>query len=204
MARPTHGPVGDGAGSSFASTSGSCSAPGSVPTPADRRGFFRQAAAAACGGLALLVPLASGLVVFLDPLRRSNGLGSLIPVAPLDAVPADGIPHEFPVIAERVDAWNRSLEPIGAVYLRRGANGSAIECLTATCPHAGCFVSFDGPSGTFKCPCHNSQFTPDGAIIEPSPSPRAMDTLACEVRGQEILVKFEEFYSGRADKVVKG
>ena len=63
--------------------------------------------------------------MFFDPLRRSRALGKLIPVAPLDAVPDDGIPHEFPVVAERVDAWNRSLEPIGAVYLRRKAGEKA-------------------------------------------------------------------------------
>ena len=31
-----------------------------------------------------------------------------------------------------------------------------------------------------------------------------MDTLDCEVRESEVLVKFEDFYSGRTDKVVKG
>ena len=149
------------------------------------------------------VPLASGLVVFLDPLRRGGANGKRIPVAPLDAVPDDGVPHEFPVIAERVDAWNRSIEPIGAVYLRRQQGAKAIECLTATCPHAGCFVGYDSQSGTFKCPCHNSQFTVDGAIIQPSPSPRPMDTLECQVRGAAILVKFENFYSDRTEKVVK-
>jgi nitrite reductase/ring-hydroxylating ferredoxin subunit len=173
-------------------------------SPSDRRGFFSQAAAVACGGFALLVPLASALVVFFDPLRRNGTLGRLIGVAPLDAVPDDGLPHQFPVVAQRVDAWNSSQEPIGAVYLRRQQGAQTIECLTATCPHAGCFVSFDPQSTTFRCPCHNSQFALDGAIIQPSPSPRAMDSLECQVRGAEILVKFEEFYSGRADKVVKG
>lgn len=160
--------------------------------------------ALACGGLALLVPLISGLVVFLDPLRRASGGGRWISVAPLASVPDDGVPHEFPVIAQRVDAWNRSLEPIGAVYLRRQSGADQVECLTATCPHAGCFVNFDEQSGTFKCPCHNSNFAVDGAIIPPSPSPRAMDSLECQVRSAEIVVKFEDFYSGRADKVVKG
>ena len=119
-------------------------------------------------------------------------------------MPDDGIPHEFPVVAERVDAWNRSLEPIGAVYLRRKAGEKAIECLTATCPHAGCYINFDEQTKTFKCPCHNSQFALDGAIIEPSPSPRPMDSLDAQVQNAQVLVKFENFYSGRTEKVVKG
>jgi Rieske Fe-S protein len=157
-----------------------------------------------CGTAALLVPLASGLVVLFDPLRRATALGSLIPVAPTSAVPDDGRPHEFPVVAERVDAWNRSLEPIGAVYLRRKPGETKIECLTATCPHAGCFVNYDAEANEFKCPCHNSAYALDGAIIQPSPSPRQMDTLECQERDGAILVKYEEFYSGRTDKVVKG
>jgi Rieske Fe-S protein len=119
-------------------------------------------------------------------------------------VPDDGLPREFPVIAERVDAWNRSIEPIGAVYLRRQPGQTKIECLTATCPHAGCFVNYDASTKTFQCPCHNSHFALDGAIIQPSPSPRPMDSLTCEVRQDQVLVKFEDFYSGREEKVAKG
>jgi menaquinol-cytochrome c reductase iron-sulfur subunit len=171
----------------------------SAPLAQDRRGVL----ALILGGLVAIVPFASGLAVFLDPLRRSGRGGRFVRVTGSDAVPADGIPREFPVVAERVDAWNRSVEPIGAVYLRRTSEASAPECWTATCPHAGCFVAFDGATNTFKCPCHNSAFNVDGQIISPSPSPRAMDTLECRVDGQDILVKFENFYTGKAEKIVK-
>jgi menaquinol-cytochrome c reductase iron-sulfur subunit len=175
------------------------------PAPAtdERRGFMTKAAAVVLGGLVALIPAATGLAVFLDPLRRKAKGSTFIPVAPLGAVPDDGIPRQFPVVAEHVDAWNVSTQPIGAVYLRRLPGEAQPECLTATCPHAGCFVAYDGATNTFKCPCHNSSFAVDGAIIEPSPSPRAMDTLPCEVNADEILVKFENFYTGKADKVVK-
>jgi Rieske Fe-S protein len=143
------------------------------------------------------------VAVLLDPLRRNGRQGKFLRVAPVSAVPDDGVPRQFPVIAERVDAWNRSLEPVGAVYLRRQPGAPEPECLSATCPHAGCFVAYDGEAKTFKCPCHNSSFAPDGAIIEPSPSPRAMDSLACKIDGDEVLVKFENFYSGKAEKIVK-
>jgi Rieske Fe-S protein len=201
MAAPSH------PGSSDVAPAGDASRPTGASSTAstdERRGFFAQALAIAAGGAALLVPLTSGLVVFFDPLWRNGMLGKLIPVAPVSGVPQDGLPHQFPVVAERVDAWNRSLAPVGAVYLRRDQAVSSLKCLSATCPHAGCFVNFDPQIQRFKCPCHNSEFALDGSIIEPSPSPRPMDSLQCEVRGDEILVKFEEFYSGRADKVVKG
>jgi quinol---cytochrome c reductase iron-sulfur subunit, bacillus type len=170
----------------------------------ERRGFLARSCAVVIGAVVVLVPGATGLAVFLDPLRRRNGNGGkFIPVATLDAVPDDGVVRQFPVIAEHVDAWNQSREPIGAVYLRRNPGQEAPECLSATCPHAGCFVAFDDQTSTFKCPCHNSSFAPDGAIISPSPSPRAMDTLACKVRQDEILVQYENFYTGKTEKIVK-
>jgi Rieske Fe-S protein len=179
-----------------------------LPSPQERlderRKFTRRAWAVACGSLALVVPVVGGLLTWFDPLRRSAGRGQFVPVAPLADLPDDGVPHEFPVIAERVDAWNRSVEPIGAVYLRRQPGEAKIECLTAICPHAGCFISYDKSDKKFKCPCHNSEFTVEGQIIQPSPSPRPMDSLACEVLQDEIRVKFEDFYSGRAEKVAKG
>ncbi|HTM53619.1 MAG TPA: Rieske 2Fe-2S domain-containing protein [Pirellulales bacterium] len=171
----------------------------SAPPAKDRRGFL----AIVLGALVAIVPFASGLAVFLDPLRRNGRGGRFVRVTGSDAVPADGIPREFPVVTERVDAWNRSVEPIGAVYLRRTSEDSAPECWSATCPHAGCFVAYDGETNSFKCPCHNSTFTVEGQVIEPSPSPRNMDTLECRMQGDEILVKFENFYTGKAEKIVK-
>ena len=88
----------------------------------------------------------------------------------------------FPSSPNTVDAWNRSQEPIGAVYLRRQPGQEKLECLTATCPHAGCFVAYDRHDGHVQVPLPQQPFAVDGAIIEPSPSPRAMDTLDCEVR----------------------
>lgn len=169
----------------------------------ERRTFFTKVAAVVIGGFVALVPAATGLAVFLDPLRKRSKDAAMLPVAPLGAVPDDGIPRQFPVVAEHIDAWTQSQQPIGAVYLRRLPGQEKPECLSATCPHAGCFVAYDQPTDTFKCPCHNSSFAVDGAIIEPSPSPRAMDTLESEISGGEILVKYENFYTGKAEKIVK-
>jgi len=91
-------------------------------------------AAATIGAVVGLVPLAAGLMVFLDPLlrkkqkplayRESNaGNNSMIRVATLDELPEDGIPRRFPVIADRVDAWNFTpAQRIGAVWIRRLKN----------------------------------------------------------------------------------
>lgn len=169
-----------------------------------RRNFLVRAAAIAIGAVLGLVPLASGLAVVFDPLRRKRAKGQLIRVASLDALPDDGVPRQFAVVAESIDTWTRDVEPIGAVYLRRAPGAETPECLTAECPHAGCFVGYDPSVNKFKCPCHNSTFEVDGQTVPPCASPRAMDSLECEVQKNQVLVKFERFYSGIAEKVAKG
>jgi len=174
-------------------------APAAEPPP----GFLTKLSALAAGGLAMLAPIGAGLWAFFDPLRRTSGTATFLPVAQLSAVPDDGVPRQFPVIADRIDAWTGfAAEPIGAVYLRREKGGREVEALSATCPHAGCFVEIESTGRCFRCPCHNSSFTLDGGIVPPSPSPRAMDALECRVAANgTIEVQWENFYSGIADKV---
>jgi Rieske Fe-S protein len=167
-----------------------------------RRGFLKESLAIALGGLAWLVPVGSGLAVFLDPIWRKSGASNAIRVASLSALPADGVPRKFPVIANRVDAWNKYPDvPIGAVYLRRSGE-KEITALNVACPHAGCFVDYSPGKNCFICPCHNSSFGVDGKIGDArSPSPRPLDTLEVEIRdGTEIWVRFQNFRAGEAAK----
>jgi menaquinol-cytochrome c reductase iron-sulfur subunit len=175
------------------------------PTDTDsRRGFLAKVVTVACGGLATLAPVAAGVWSFLDPLRRKSAAATFLPVTDLAAIPDDGVPRQFAIIAERVDAWTGfPREPIGAVYLRRQKGSTEVEALTATCPHAGCFVDLEPGGRSFRCPCHNSSFTLDGGIVEPSPSPRPMDSLECRIgENGEVAVKWQTFRAGIADKVV--
>ena len=168
-----------------------------------RRNFFKQTLAILLGGIAGLIPAAAGLLVFLDPLRRkSKSAGGAIRVASLRALPNDSQPRKFPVIASRTDAWNKFPEvPIGAVYLRRTGE-KTVEAINVVCPHAGCFVDFVAARECFLCPCHNSTFALDGKINDPkSPSPRALDTLSVEIRGEDIFVAFQNFRTGVAKKI---
>ena len=138
------------------------------------------------GGIVSLFPLGAGALVLLDPVLRARKKGQpgagdadgrkLLRVATKDAIPADGTPVQVPVIADLSDAWNlEPMQPIGAVYLRN--HDGKVECLSAICPHAGCFVAFSTARKCFQCPCHTSSFELDGQRIMPSPSPRNMDQL---------------------------
>ena len=177
-----------------------------VTSSDSRRDFVKKILTTAVSVLGGIVPFFAGVAVFLDPLRRKSADSGLVRVTSLDALPADGIPRKFPVLASRVDAWTKfNNAPIGAVYLRRTSE-SVVEAFNVVCPHAGCFVDFLPEAGHYHCPCHNSTFTIAGKIDDRrSPSPRGMDSLEVQVRdGKDILVKFQNFQAGRAEKVPVG
>ena len=170
----------------------------------DRRSFLKKLAANIISGVITLVPLAAGLAVWLDPVRRKTQTGGqLVRVATLNALPDDGVPRKFPVIASRADAWNRSPETlIGAVYLRREKGGTA-RAFNVICPHAGCFVDYDAGRGAYDCPCHKSTFAIDGKVNDPkSPARRGLDELQVEIRNEsEIWVKFQNYRAGVSEKI---
>lgn len=187
-------------------------------SPEPRRGFIAKFLATIIGSVLGLAPLAAGLVVYFDPLRRAGRKTIPIKLTTLDSLPDDGIPRQFPVLTDRQDAWNLyNNEPIGAVYLVREPGSSKVVAFNATCPHAGCLVDFQTQKKQFACPCHKSAFTVTGERIDPQhcPSPRDLDTLECDVRSvanaanpgqppvQEVWVEFQNFQITKAEKIPK-
>jgi Rieske Fe-S protein len=180
-----------------------------------RRSFFVRATAAVFGAILVVFPFLAGLAVFFSPLKQKPNKNApignddgFIPVTTLDDIPADGTPKRFAVITDLDDAWTHYRDvPIGSVYLRRDLTDGKVKALSTTCPHAGCFVNFDQQADEFRCPCHNSFFKLDGAMIQPSPSPRAMDCLQVKEETKngatEISVKYERFYTGIAEQKEK-
>jgi menaquinol-cytochrome c reductase iron-sulfur subunit len=175
----------------------------------DRRGFLAQGVVLALGATAYAVPAVSGVLAALNPLRLKDATGVFLRITSLDTLPTDGLPRKFPVIAQRVDAWTRAVEPIGAVYLRRTGE-RAVEALQVVCPHAGCTVQLEEVTDSktqqkalgFACPCHKAYFDVRGQRVQAvSPSPRAMDALEVKIEGSDVLVLFQNFKLGTADKV---
>ena len=83
--------------------------------------------------------------------------------------------------------------PVGVVYLRRTAP-TEVVALHSVCPHAGCFVDYQVDRKSF--------FAVDGSSNDPrSPSPRPMDSLSVEIRGQGVWLRFQNFRPGIPTKV---
>ena len=79
----------------------------------------------------------------------------------------------------------------------------SILAFTATCPHLGCAVEFDGAEDRYECPCHESGFAKDGKKLF-GPSLRGLDGLDVEIRGdgdnREVWVRYKRFKAGIAEK----
>ena len=91
------------------------------------------------------------------------------------------------------DGFFTIVQDLGSVFLRRGPGGEAIA-LSATCPHLGCGVAWDGKGG-FACPCHDSRFAADGNALS-GPSPRGLDPLPVRVENGRVLVQALRFATG--------
>lgn len=204
-----------------------------------RRSFLVEIAALVVGGLASLGPLAIGLYAVLsEPFRPrripgkfargdggAGGSADEYFVTTMDSLSDDGMPRRFEVIANKFDAWNFVPDqPIGAIYLSKqdadkdggqafvdsAGKKWSVVAFHATCPHAGCSVSYEQVASAFLCPCHNSSFNTDGTKrdLEGShnPSPRPLDRLNVndeKLASGEVWVEFFDFYTGRASKIRK-
>ena len=74
------------------------------------------------------------------------------------------------------------LEPAGAWLLRDAAG---LYAISTRCPHLGCTVErqLDG----FHCPCHGSQFMPDGQLRQ-GPATRSLSHLKLTLSNQGNVV----------------
>src|SRR5437867_897849 len=126
------------------------------PSPASaRRVFLKKGCISMISAILGAVPFGASLAVFLDPLRRKAGPTNTVWVTNLEALPQDGVPRKFPVLATRVDAWNKFDQThIGAVYLRRTPANEG-QTFDGVCQHASCFVDFLRERGCYVCPRHH-------------------------------------------------
>jgi cytochrome b6-f complex iron-sulfur subunit len=67
--------------------------------------------------------------------------------------------------------------------------------LNAVCTHLGCVVPWSAAVNKFVCPCHGSQYSPDGSVVRgPAPLPLALAhvDVAAEDGGKIIFSPWTE------------
>jgi menaquinol-cytochrome c reductase iron-sulfur subunit len=181
-----------------------CAADQTRDNPPARRGFFATLIALLLAVGVYVPAAAAGVLALLNPLRQKGQASRWLPLVTLEAIPDDGTPRKFAVVADHSDAWTHyPKEPIGSVFLRRhGLN--QVQALQVVCPHAGCFVVHDAQKNGFFCPCHSASFDLDGKRIGAvCPSPRDMDSLEVELKGNTVWVNYQKFRNGIPQKIAE-
>jgi menaquinol-cytochrome c reductase iron-sulfur subunit len=170
----------------------------------NRRDFYRFGTML-LGGLITAALAVPGVAYLLDPLGKRRGALRTYPLAKLSELVV-GMPRSFQVVDDRQDAWVKyPKEPIGLVWLVRQPEGSPekVVAFQAECPHLGCAINLNSDKTAFRCPCHDSAFSFDGAPRNKIP-PRAMDRLTIQpLTGADpmIEVTFDRFRSQSEEKI---
>jgi len=99
---------------------------------------------------------------------------------------SDPEPANFgPPDAHRIGA----VAKLGRVVLLRDETG--FWAVNAVCPHLGCQPDFDENRRLFVCPCHGSQFDPEGRFLE-GPAKRGMSLAALRLDSLGALVAYPQ------------
>ncbi|MBL7162848.1 MAG: Rieske 2Fe-2S domain-containing protein [Anaerolineales bacterium] len=108
---------------------------------------------------------------FLSPRATDGEFGGVFNLGPYDGFPPG------------------SVTPVetGRFYLVRLEDGGFLA-VYRRCTHLGCAVPFDPAVGQFICPCHGSEFTMEGDVLN-APAPRPLDLFQLSINeAGEIVV----------------
>lgn len=149
-----------------------------MPAAATRREFFYYAWIGALGISSALMG-AMG-VLFALPRFKKGQYGGIIDLGPVSQLPAVGDPPiNFPA---------------GKFWLVHTPGG--LLALYRACTHLDCLFTWDPPGNRFICPCHGSQFTEAGDLLE-GPAKRSLDRFVIEIVSPEgHIVSQTNLHSG--------
>jgi len=61
--------------------------------------------------------------------------------------------------------------------------------LNAICTHLGCVVPWSEANNKFMCPCHGSQYDPEGAVVRgPAPLPLALEHSVVDEKTDKVML----------------
>jgi cytochrome b6-f complex iron-sulfur subunit len=134
----------------------------------DRRGFLKWFIGGM--GVVALAGVFYPIVRFLKPPAAISGaIGQVVNVGAVSTFPAGQL--TLVTVNERAAAV-QSLNGKYTVY-------------SLICTHLGCVVGLAGDA--FKCPCHGSQFSPDGKVTH-GPATLPLPTYHSQVQNGSLLV----------------
>jgi menaquinol-cytochrome c reductase iron-sulfur subunit len=159
-----------------------------------RRGFFGWALGLGAGIVALVAGVPQVWALLAAP--RSATPNQFVDVGKVADLPT-GEPIGLTFVGESTDAFNVAQLPHN-VWAVRDASDS-VTVFSPVCTHLGCQVAWDAGAQRFVCPCHNSVFTKDGAVVS-GPAPRALDTLPIKIKDGVLSVQWVDYTPGLTTK----
>jgi len=174
----------------------------SAKTPGPRRRFLALCTSGLAALLGLLVAVPA-LGYFLAPLRsrlgKSQAGPNFQPIGPLSSLPVG----QWKLVSFEVvnqDGWEKASSR-RSVWVRRNAGGNTeATVLSPICSHLGCPISWQADRSSFICPCHGGVFDADGKNIA-GPPPRPMDAIESRVEAGQLMVRWQDFKIGVAERV---
>lgn len=122
----------------------------------NRREFLNLAWLASLGFL--VVDLAGVSFLFAMPRFKAGEFGGTFTIGNVSELPPKGsAPVNFP----KVKLWLSNTD-------------QGVMALYKVCTHLGCLYNWRDSENKFVCPCHGSQFQPNGTYIQ-GPAPRSLD-----------------------------
>lgn len=116
------------------------------------------------GVLGLFSRIGRATGAFLLPQQKENGFGTRIKVGPITDIPTqDAAPK---------------LYPAGKFWLVN--NDQRLTALHSSCTHLNCLFTWDSNKGVFVCPCHGSEFSRRGEVLN-GPATRNLDSFPVEI-----------------------
>lgn len=140
--------------------------------------------------------VASSLPIALVACSSEQGATSGGSPSPTGAVPpspvarADGF-QSVGAIADLDKNGQLVVKPFGSgelVVIRDPADSQSLVAVNPACPHKGCIVEWKGEKKEFVCPCHGSDFGPDGKVLE-GPATEPLQVYMAKIEGDAVLVK---------------
>ena len=138
-------------------------------TNVTRRDFLKTAWSV-IGGITALEAGALA-IAYMQPRLAEGEFGGVLTIGAVEDFPPGSVTH----ITD------------GRFYLTRFEDGGFVA-IYQRCTHLGCSVPWEQTKNMFICPCHNSQFTSDGDVLNP-PAPRPLDLFAVSI--EEGIVKVD-------------
>lgn len=79
--------------------------------------------------------------------------------------------------------------PVGPVLVIRNPKDSkSLIAVNPTCTHNECTVKWKANEKLFDCPCHDSEFAPDGKVLK-GPAKKPLATYQAKIEGNSVIVK---------------